>query len=122
MKSNQPVNVNLLSLLLTLGVSLCSVPSRADNSTAPEGVAIKDGVPFILQAGARLPMTNEVTLPHDIVVMTNGTFRLRRTVSSPPLLWPEECGGSSAISGFSPIRGVRRSAVWSAATSVKWRR
>jgi len=71
------VNLSRFGLRAALGAFLFCIPLRAENNANVERVILKGGALFVVQAGATLPMTNEITLSHDIKVSTNGTFRVK---------------------------------------------
>src|SRR5205823_1187113 len=80
MKSNCAVN---LSLWTVLGALLLCVSLRAQEPQAVERVMMNNGAMLIVQGGVSLPLTNEVSLPHGIKVMTNGTFRVHNGKARP---------------------------------------
>ncbi len=45
--------------------------------SAVERVLVKDHALVMVKAGVTLPVTNQIVLPHEITVMTNGTFRFQ---------------------------------------------
>lgn len=65
-----------LNLLTILSVGIC-LSLQAQEGPTPERVFLRGGAVFTVEDGRSLPTTNEVTLPHDITVQTNGTFRVR---------------------------------------------
>ena len=68
------MNFSLLNLFLALISFLFWMAARAENAPIAQRITMKAGTLVILQGITQLPMTNEVALPHDIRVMTNGTF------------------------------------------------
>src|SRR5438477_5183164 len=63
--------------LSALGALLPCSRLAAQETSAVESVLLKEGRMTVVQRGASLPMTNEIILPHNIKVMTNGAFRVQ---------------------------------------------
>ena len=74
MKNDRAYTVALLALL---GAFLTFTPLAAQAAEPKiDSVQFKKGVLNVLQDGVSAEATNEVTMPHDIKVSTNGTFRV----------------------------------------------
>ncbi len=73
MKSSTTVN---LTLLLTLAAISCAC-LHGEQAASVDRVVFKDAAVWGVKDGATLLLTNEVSLPRDIKVMTNGTFRVK---------------------------------------------
>jgi len=68
----------LQSCLLAAGLGLALHSVRAADPTAVKSVQFKNGTVLVtLQSGDTQTATNEITLPEDIKVMTNGVFTVK---------------------------------------------
>jgi hypothetical protein len=67
-----------------LGATLFALPLAAQNQPV-ERAFVKDGAVQVVQAGVTSPLTNELTLPNDIKVTTNTTFRVGKGKERPLL-------------------------------------
>lgn len=70
------MNRSLLTLFVfvALGGTCIAAP---DGTNSLERVVFKGGIVSGVQSGLPVALTNEVTMPHGIKVMTNGTFRVQ---------------------------------------------
>ncbi len=69
--------IKSLGAAAALGLFLAVLDLPAQESGGVERVTRKDGKVMIVKGGSSAPLEKEITLPHDIKVMTNGTFTVK---------------------------------------------
>ncbi len=82
MKSTKTMKLSLFALLSVVGICL-TLP--AQETLNVERVFLKGGILFIVQEGKSLSTTNQVILPNEIAVQTNGIFRVKNGKKRPLL-------------------------------------
>ncbi len=74
MKSSKTLSLTLLPAVATVLFCACL---HAEKAVSVERVLFKDKAVWAVKGGASVLLTNEITLPLEIKVMTNGTYRVK---------------------------------------------
>jgi D-lyxose ketol-isomerase len=69
---------NPFAVCLSFLVGLATAFAAPRSDQGVEGVTLKDKVMMLVQDGQLVPMDTSITLPHDINVSTNGTFKVNQ--------------------------------------------